>query len=214
MKSGEVKFSFSCQFFSIFIIQKYWIHFERLANEKILFFFPFFCSRFHILTFDNSLPYIFFSQKTPKNPLSGVSQRQCSPSLLFKHFQYSLERQDTRDDIHLIKPLYFHHPSSSLWASFLHVAEHGEPIEAVSHPRHSKPGWMDLGQTGLVGAAPTLGLGWSQPLLCFFRMAPAHLEKSLYGGNAHHCTAAGGGEKALSLLLLHNAQKEQMFSKC
>lgn len=43
--------------------------------------------------------------------------------------------------------------------------------------------------------------------------APTHLGKSMWKGNGHHCNAAGSGEKALSLLLLHSAQEEQVFSQ-
>lgn len=136
-------------FFSLFIIQKYWIHFEISANEKT-FFFLFFCSTFHMLIFANSLPYIFFPQKIL---FRGSAKGNCSPSLLLKHFQYSVECQDTRDDIHLIKPLYFQHLSSSLWASFLHVAEYGEPREAVGVPSSVFKARMDGPWAGWAGGS-------------------------------------------------------------
>lgn len=92
----------------------------------------------------------FFPPKAPKILFQESAKDNCSPSLPFKHFQYSLEPQDTRDDIHLIKPLYFRHLNSSLWASFLHVAECGEPREAVGVPSKVFKARMDwaLGRLG------------------------------------------------------------------
>lgn len=48
----------------------------------------------------------------------------------------------------------------------------------------------------------------------FFQNGPNTSGKSLAGvGNTHHCHAAGSGEKALSLLLLYSAWKEQVFGR-